>query len=101
MTTPKLWFAQHIDKQGRTHSLAVVVTHDGSLGSCIYEMFGATTGSDSNVANGEWHVTHGDEYSQLVVTFPDSCEVPDAELDILCADLVDQGLADTFAPMGG
>jgi hypothetical protein len=100
MTKPQLFFATTRGVDGKTHSLACIVTHWSDEGSCVYERVSPDGKTCEAIENGTWRTSSGpdDEGSPsiLVLEFPDNGEVDEAPLEDLKADLCRQGLADTY-----
>lgn len=101
-TEPRLYYTE-TTHHGRLYSLALVVTHWGTEGTCLLERMSVDRKFADVVQNGEWRVTTGPEQQgepgvlDIDIEQPDDA-IPDwfGLLDVLCAGLVDQGAADTF-----
>ena len=101
MTEPRLYYTE-TTHHGRLYSLALVVTHWGDEGTCLFERLSADRKAADVIQNGEWRIKSDDGPGVLHVELEDPTdgEVPEWErlLDVLCAGLVSAGAADTFYP---
>lgn len=108
MTEPRLYYTE-TTHHGRLYSLALVVTHWGSEGTCLLERLSADRKAADLVENGEWRVTGEPGVLHIDMENPGDIhpvghprDIPDwyGLLDLLSAGLVDAGAADTFYPNG-
>lgn len=98
-TEPRLYYTE-TTHHGRLYSLALVVTHWGTEGTCLLERVTVARKAANIVHTGNWCIRSPDEGpSVLHVELEEPTDdIPDwfGLLDVLCAGLVDAGAADTF-----